>query len=71
MQLMSPLDWVMLSAESRKHPMHVAGLQLFEPPPGAGPEFVRDVYEAMLAHRETQPTFRKRPSPVCAKVAMP
>jgi WS/DGAT/MGAT family acyltransferase len=62
MQLMSPLDWVMLSAESREHPMHVAGLQLFEPPSGAGPEFVRNVYESMLAHRETQPTFRKRPS---------
>jgi len=62
MQLMSPLDWVMLSAESREHPMHVAGLQLFRPPPGAGPEFVRDVYQEMLAHRQTQPTFRKLPA---------
>jgi WS/DGAT/MGAT family acyltransferase len=62
MQLISPLDWMMLSAESREHPMHVAGLQLFRPPPAAGPQFVRDIYQAMLAHSETQPAFRKRPT---------
>jgi diacylglycerol O-acyltransferase / wax synthase len=32
MQLMSPIDSTFLLAESREHPMHVAGLQLFEPP---------------------------------------
>ncbi len=25
--------------------MHVAGLQVFEPPEGAGPEYVRDIYQ--------------------------
>ncbi|OBK23666.1 diacylglycerol O-acyltransferase [Mycobacterium asiaticum] len=64
MQLIAPMDWVMLSAESREHPMHVAGLQLYQPPPGAGPDFIRGVYEAMLAHREAQPTFRKRPAQI-------
>jgi WS/DGAT/MGAT family acyltransferase len=62
MQLISPIDSIMLLAESREHPMHVAGLQLFEPPPGAGPEFVRDIYQAMLAHQDVQSTFRKRPA---------
>jgi Wax ester synthase-like Acyl-CoA acyltransferase domain len=42
MQLISPIDSIFLSAESREHPMHVAGLQLFKPPPGAGSEFVRE-----------------------------
>ena len=62
MQLMSPLDSMFLIGESREHPMHVGGLQLFVPPEGAGPEFVQDTYEAMLAHTDVQSTFRKHPA---------
>lgn len=36
MELMSPIDALFLSAESREHPLHVGALQLFEPPAGAG-----------------------------------
>lgn len=32
MELIAPLDSMFLLGESREHPMHVAGLQLFEPP---------------------------------------
>lgn len=42
--------------------MHVAGLALFEPPPDAGPDFVRDLHEAMVKFDEFQPTFRKHPA---------
>ncbi len=42
--------------------MHVGGLQVFIPPQGAGPEFVRDTYKAMLAWGDIQPTSRKRPA---------
>ncbi len=42
--------------------MHVAGLQLFEPPSDAGPDFVRDLYEAMIKRDDFQPTFRKHPA---------
>jgi WS/DGAT/MGAT family acyltransferase len=59
---MSPTDSVFLLTESREHPMHVGGLLLFEPPEGAGPEFARDVYDSMVANRDFQPTFRKRPA---------
>ncbi len=59
---MSPTDAVFLMTESREHPMHVGGLQLFEPPEGAGPEFARETYEALVAQRDLQPTFRKRPA---------
>jgi WS/DGAT/MGAT family acyltransferase len=62
MQLISPTDNIFLLGESREHPMHVGGLQLFEPPEDAGPEFARETYEAMLSCTDVQPTFRKRPA---------
>lgn len=62
MRPMSPIDSISLLAESREHPMHLAGLQLFRPPEGAGPEFVRETYQAMLACGDVQPTFLKRPA---------
>lgn len=64
MQLISPVDSVFLLGESREHPMHVGGLQLFEPPAGAGPDFVRDLHEQMVAYTDFQPTFRKHPATV-------
>ena len=38
--------------------------QLFKPPDGAGPQFVREAYEAMIAIREVQPTFCKHPATI-------
>ncbi|MCW2552667.1 MAG: Diacylglycerol O-acyltransferase [Mycobacterium sp.] len=61
MKLISPTDSMFLIGESREHPMHVAGLQLFEPPEGAGPDFIRDMYETIIKNDEFQPTFRKHP----------
>ncbi|MBJ7337917.1 wax ester/triacylglycerol synthase family O-acyltransferase [Mycolicibacterium sp.] len=61
MKLISPTDSMFLFGESREHPMHVAGLQLFEPPEGAGPEFIRDMYETIVKNDDFQPTFRKHP----------
>jgi diacylglycerol O-acyltransferase / wax synthase len=69
MDLMSPTDSVFLLTESREHPMHVGGLQLFQPPEGAGPEFVREAADALAANREFQPTFRKRPAWVVGGLA--
>jgi diacylglycerol O-acyltransferase len=62
MDLMAPTDSVFLLSESREHPMHVGGLQLFEPPKDAGPEFMRELYEALMSNDEFAPTFRKRPA---------
>ncbi len=61
---MMPTDAVFLLGESREHPMHVGGLQLYEPPPGAGPEFVREFTDALIASGEFQPTFRKHPATI-------
>jgi WS/DGAT/MGAT family acyltransferase len=69
MQLISPTDSIFLVGESREHPMHVGGLQLYEPPEGAGKDFVRDLYQGMIAHTEFAPTFRKHPSTILGGIA--
>ena len=61
---MTPTDGVFLFAESREHPMHVGGLSLFKPPEGAGPGFVREFTDALIANDEFQPTFRKHPATI-------
>lgn len=62
MKLISPTDALFLVGESREHPMHVGGLQLFEPPTDAGPDFVTDLYRSIAEFDEFQPTFRKHPA---------
>lgn len=62
MQPISPTDLIFLLGESREHPMHVGGLQLFVPPDGAGPEFLRYIYDVLAEQSEVQPTFRKHPA---------
>ncbi len=66
---MMPTDAIFLLGESREHPMHVGGLQLYEPPQGAGPEFVREFTDALIANDEFQPTFRKHPATVMGGIA--
>ena len=61
MSFMPPTDSMFLLAESREHPMHVGGLQLFEPPQGSGPEFARDLIESFRSTDNISPTFRQRP----------
>jgi diacylglycerol O-acyltransferase / wax synthase len=56
------MDSMFLIGETREHPMHVGGLQLFTPPDGAGPDFIPEIYAAMLACTDIQPAFRKHPA---------
>jgi len=69
MQLISPTDAIFLVGESREHPMHVGGLQLYRPPEGAGPEYVRHLHQQMIAHTEFAPMFRKHPSTILGGIA--
>jgi diacylglycerol O-acyltransferase / wax synthase len=69
MKLISPTDSMFLIGESREHPMHVAGLQLFEPPAGAGPDFIRDMYETIAKNDDFQPTFRKHPGRILGGIS--
>ncbi|ADG78544.1 Diacylglycerol O-acyltransferase OS=Tsukamurella paurometabola (strain ATCC 8368 / DSM / CCUG 35730 / CIP 100753 / JCM 10117 / KCTC 9821 / NBRC 16120 /NCIMB 702349 / NCTC 13040) OX=521096 GN=Tpau_1931 PE=3 SV=1 [Tsukamurella paurometabola] len=62
MSYMPVTDSMFLVAESREHPMHVGGLQLFTPPDGAGPDYVRSVVETMRAHTDVSSRFGRRPA---------
>jgi diacylglycerol O-acyltransferase len=61
MALMPLTDSMFLLAESREHPMHVGGLQLFQLPDGAGPDYVSDLHHRLLAHEQVRSLFRRRP----------
>ncbi len=50
-----------LLAETRENPMHVASLQLFQPPDGATALDVRAMFERAIEADEAAPLFRKRP----------
>ncbi|HEY0902517.1 MAG TPA: wax ester/triacylglycerol synthase family O-acyltransferase [Marmoricola sp.] len=60
--LIDPTSLGFLLAENRNQPMHVAGLQLFDPPDGAGDDFARSLFESALQVEEIAPLFKKRPS---------
>ncbi|MBB5913034.1 WS/DGAT/MGAT family acyltransferase [Nocardia transvalensis] len=59
MDLLNPVDAIFLALESREHPMHVGGLQLFEPPAEAGDDFVRSLYDEARAATDVQQRFRR------------
>jgi diacylglycerol O-acyltransferase len=61
MPMMPVTDSMFLLAESREHPMHVGGLQLFELPDGAGPDYVSDFHRQLLSLVDVRPLFRRRP----------
>ncbi len=56
-----PTSAAFLLTENRNMPMHVGGLQLFKKPEGAGPTYVRDMFESMRDGDEVSPLFLKHP----------
>lgn len=60
-RLIDPTSAAFLLAENRNMPMHVGGLQLFEPPADAGPGYVRAMFESMRDTERIAPLFRKHP----------
>jgi diacylglycerol O-acyltransferase / wax synthase len=61
MALMPVTDSMFLLAESREHPMHVGGLQLFRPPDGAGPDYLSELHRRLVADDDVRSLFRRRP----------
>ena len=61
MAIMPVTDSLFLLAESREHPMHVGGLQLFELPEGAGPDYVSELHRQLVQVADVRPLFRRRP----------
>ncbi|MEC3978632.1 WS/DGAT/MGAT family O-acyltransferase [Amycolatopsis sp. H20-H5] len=62
MPLMPVTDSMFLLVETREHPMHVGGLQLFKKPEGAGPDYLRDLRRNLLESDNMRPVFRRRPA---------
>ena len=69
MELISPMDGMFLSGESREHPMHVGGLHVYKAPIGGGPDFVSQLYEKLLTKTDADPTFRKHPREVMGGIS--
>lgn len=61
MALMPVTDSMFLLGESREHPLHVGGLQLFSLPDGAGPGYVSELHRKLLSEVDIRPLFRRRP----------
>ncbi|MGX9216459.1 WS/DGAT/MGAT family O-acyltransferase [Mycobacteroides abscessus subsp. abscessus] len=61
MPFMPVSDSMFLIGETREHPFHVGGLQLFKPPVDAGPDYAEVFYEQLMSTTEVSSDFRKRP----------
>src|ERR1044072_4744145 len=59
MAIMPVTDSMFLLAESREHPMHVGGLQLWRPPADAGPDYLAELHHRLLA-TDVRSLFRRR-----------
>lgn len=61
MKALSPVDSSFLWMETRAQPMHVAGLNLYKLPKGAGPEFVGQLLHEWGKHLKALSPFNLRP----------
>lgn len=62
MSLIAPQDAAFLLGETATQPTHVAGLAIYELPPGAGPDYVSRLYHELLTHTAIRPRLRQRPA---------
>ncbi len=53
-------DAVFLLAEARERPLHVGGLQLFEPPADASPHYVGELHRGAIEHTDVDRRLRRR-----------
>lgn len=60
MKALSPVDQLFLWLEKRQQPMHVAGLQLFTFPEGAGPKYVGELAQSMRDYCHPVAPFNQR-----------
>ncbi|SFA92280.1 acyltransferase, WS/DGAT/MGAT [Amycolatopsis marina] len=62
MPMMPVTDSMFLLVETREHPMHVGGLQLFRKPEGAGPDYLSTLRHDLLENSNVRSIFRRRPA---------
>jgi diacylglycerol O-acyltransferase len=61
MQALSPTDSAFLWMETRNQPMHVAGLNIYTPPPGSGPDYVSKLLADWAKYPQAIAPFNLRP----------
>ena len=61
MRALSPTDSAFLWMETRNQPMHVAGLNIHTPPPGAGPDYIHQLLHAWHQYPQAVAPFNLRP----------
>jgi len=61
MRALSPTDSAFLWMETRNQPMHVAGLNIYTPPEGAGPNYVSDLLATWSKYPKALAPFNVRP----------
>ena len=61
MQALSPTDSAFLWMETRNQPMHVAGLSIYTPPPGSGPDYVSKLLAEWGKYPQAIAPFNLRP----------
>jgi diacylglycerol O-acyltransferase / wax synthase len=61
MKPLSPTDSVFLWMETRSQPMHVAGLNLYTPPKGAGADYIQRLVQGWRQHLRAVQPFNLRP----------
>jgi diacylglycerol O-acyltransferase len=61
MQALSPTDSAFLWMETRNQPMHVAGLNIYTPPPDSGPDYVSKLLADWTKYPKAIAPFNLRP----------
>jgi diacylglycerol O-acyltransferase / wax synthase len=61
MHALSPTDSAFMWLETRNQPMHVAGLNIYTPPKGAGPDYVAKLLADWGKHLVAHAPFNQRP----------
>src|ERR1700754_2019765 len=62
MSLIAPQDSAFLLGETASQPTHVAGLAIYELPPGATADYVSKLHRELLTHTAVHPRLRQRPA---------
>jgi diacylglycerol O-acyltransferase / wax synthase len=62
MSLIKPQDAAFLLGETTAQPTHVAGLAIYELPPGADADYVGSLHRELLSHSDIHQRLRQRPA---------
>lgn len=62
MDWLDPLDAAMITADVVSNPLNIGAVLILSPPPGAGPDYVDDIYrDSLLAGDPVDPRLRRYP----------